>query len=122
MNLDQVLHDLLHNSVFWVTLLVTFVIPFLNAALTHVAAHDGVKSVITLVLAGVYALVAWLTNLGGVVDDWSLALGVFITAVLGAGGINAAIVRGKVRNDIAAAVPIKLGKPKYYPQPDQDAA
>lgn len=121
-SIGELMDSMIRNDAFWLFVISSVLIPFVNAAITHVAAHDGVKAMVTAVLAGLTALVAWITDVGGVVDNWRAALGVFIMACLGAGGINAAIVRGKVRNDIATAIPLKLGKPKYFPQPEADAA
>ncbi len=105
---------LLKNPLVWVTLLTSFAIPFLNAAITHVSTVPLFKSLVTGVLAGATALAAWLTNLGGDVD-WKVALGVFVAAAAGAGGVNAAIAKGPIADKLSRAIPINVG-PKLTPE------
>lgn len=84
------------NPVVWITLLTAAAIPLLNALLTKVNTHPGMKALVAGVLAGVYALIAWLTSLGHVVVDWKPALGIFLVALIGAGGFGKALWAGPV--------------------------
>lgn len=114
--LSEWLRDLLKNPVFMATLLTAWVIPFLNGALTRPTTPGWFKSALTFALAGAAAVVMWLNNLGGVVNDWKPALGVFITAVLGAGGVHAAIVKGPVADRLGNVIPINLGPKPMTPE------
>lgn len=97
------------NPAVWITVLTFLAIPLLNAALTGVATHPAFKTALSAVLAGVYALVAWLTNLGDVVVDWKAALGVFFVALAGAGGLRNTVLKGNVEDALRTKVPVELG-------------
>jgi hypothetical protein len=112
----QFLIDLASNPLVYVTVISMFIIPFLNAAVTRPTTPDWVKNLITFTLAGALAVVAWLNNLGGAGIDWHAALVVFITAAAGAGGINAALVKGAIATRLSNAVPINLGPKPLTPE------
>lgn len=90
----KILREALTNPAVWITGLTALVIPLLNAVLTKVETHPGFKAALAAALAGVFALVAWLTSLGNVVVDWKQALGVFFIALIGAGGLGKSVLAG----------------------------
>jgi hypothetical protein len=84
------------NPAVWITLLTAAVIPLLNALATRAETHPGVKSAVAAVIAAIYALVAYLTDLGHAIVNWQAALGVFAIALIGAGGFGKALWAGPV--------------------------
>lgn len=115
LNIGELIDSLIRNDAFWIFVLSSVLIPLVNAALTRVSTTPIFKSGLTMILAGLVAVGSWIANVGGVVDNWKAAVGVFITAVLGAGGIHAAVTKGAVSDAISNAVPINLG-PKMTPE------
>jgi hypothetical protein len=111
----ELMLKLLKNPLVWVTALTSVVIPFLTAAVTRPTTPDKVKTFVSLVLAGVYGLVAWLGALNGNVD-WKTALVVFVAAAAGAGGLNAAWVSGQIATWLGVRVPINVGPKPITPE------
>lgn len=114
-DIGKLFNQLITNDVFWVFVISSVLIPVVNAALTRTNTSPAFKSVLTLVLAGLVAVGAWITNTGGVVHNWKAAIGVFVTAMLGAGGIHAAVTKGVISDAISNVVPINIG-PKMTPE------
>lgn len=111
----KLLLALLKNPLVWVTALTSTVIPFLTAAVTRPSTPGKIKTFVSLVLAGVYGLVAWLGALNGNVD-WKVALVVFVGAAAGAGGLNAAWVSGQIATWLGLKVPINVGPKPLTPE------
>lgn len=108
-SIGELLDKLVRNDAFWVFVLSSVLIPLINAALTRPQTSGLFKSGLTAVLAGISAVVAWITDAGGFVDNWRAALGIFVAAVLGAGGIHAAVVKGDVADSLGNGIPINIG-------------
>lgn len=111
----KLLLSLLKNPVVWVTACTVVFIPLLTAAVTRPSVPIKVKSLISFILAGIYALVTWLGALNGDVD-WKMALVVFAVAAAGAGGINAAWVSGPLATWLGVKVPINIGPTPLTPE------
>jgi hypothetical protein len=111
----KLLLSLVQNPIVWVTAITTVVIPFLTAAVTRPSTAKVAKTAISFILAGIYALVAWLGALNGNVD-WKAALVVFVTAAAGAGGINSAWVSGHISTWLGLKVPINIGAKPLTPE------
>jgi hypothetical protein len=111
---DIVKHALTNPAV-WATVIAGIVIPLLNAALTHTSTVPFFNTVLTALMAGAFAVAAWIANLGDVVVDWKQALLVFVGALVAAGGVRNTILKGDIENTVSRVVPIDLG-PKMTPE------
>ena len=114
-NVGELMDSMIKNDAFWIFVISSVLIPLLNAAVTRPSTPPWFKSLVSMVIAGAVALVAWITDVGGLVDNWKAALGVFVTALIGAGGVHAAVTKGAIADTISNAVPINIG-PKMTPE------
>jgi predicted small integral membrane protein len=112
---NKVLLGLLKNPLVWVTACTTVAIPVLTAATTRPSTPGKIKAFVSFLLAGIYALVAWLGALNGDVD-WKMALVVFAVAAAGAGGINAAWISGPLATWLGLKTPINIGPKPLTPE------
>jgi hypothetical protein len=112
---SDLLFSLLKDPVVWVTALTTAAIPLLTAASTRPSTPGWFKTLVSFILAGIYALVAWLGGLNGDVD-WKTAIVIFVAAAAGAGGLNAAWISGQIATWLGLKVPVNLGPKPMTPE------